>query len=115
MATDIAFALGLLALLGSRAPLALKVFITTLAIADDLGAVLVIALFYTSDISLVNVAIGAGFLLLLVAGNVLGVRSPWYCHSGYRRHVDRILAQRHSCHGGRCIGGHGHTGGDQVG
>ena len=78
MATDIAFAVGLLALLGSRAPLALKVFITTLAIADDLGAVLVIALFYTSDISLWNVVIGAGFMVLLVAGNVLGVRSPWY-------------------------------------
>ncbi|MEZ4739627.1 MAG: Na+/H+ antiporter NhaA [Flavobacteriales bacterium] len=78
MATDIAFAVGLLALLGSRAPLALKVFITTLAIADDLGAVLVIALFYTSDISLWNVLIGAGFLGMLVAGNILGVRSPWY-------------------------------------
>ncbi len=78
MATDIAFAVGILALLGSRAPLALKVFVTTLAIADDLGAVLVIALFYTSDISLWNVAIGAGFLLLLVLGNVLGVRSPYY-------------------------------------
>ena len=78
MATDIAFAIGLLALLGSRAPVALKVFITTLAIADDLGAVLVIAIFYTSDISFINLAIGAGFLLMLVAGNVLGVRSPWY-------------------------------------
>ena len=53
-------------------------FITTLAIADDLGAVLVIALFYTSDISLWNVGIGAAFLLLLVFGNLLGVRSPWY-------------------------------------
>jgi NhaA family Na+:H+ antiporter len=78
MATDIAFAVGLLALLGNKAPLALKVFITTLAIADDLGAVLVIALFYTSDISLWNVGIGAAFLLLLVFGNLLGVRSPWY-------------------------------------
>lgn len=78
MATDIAFAVGLLALLGSRAPLALKIFVTTLAIADDLGAVIVIALFYTSDISMWNVAIGAGFLLLLVLGNVLGVRSPYY-------------------------------------
>ncbi len=78
MATDIAFAVGLLALLGSRAPLALKVFITTLAIADDLGAVLVIALFYTSDIGLWNVLIGAGFMGLLIAGNLLGVRSPWY-------------------------------------
>ncbi len=78
MATDIAFAVGLLALLGSRAPVALKVFITTLAIADDLGAVLVIAIFYTSDISFANLAVGAAFLLMLVAGNVLGIRNPWY-------------------------------------
>lgn len=76
MATDIAFAVGLIALLGSRVPLALKIFLTTLAIADDLGAVLVIALFYTSDISLVNLGIGIGFMAVLVAGNVLGVRNP---------------------------------------
>ncbi|MFN3876641.1 MAG: Na+/H+ antiporter NhaA, partial [Flavobacteriales bacterium] len=76
MATDIAFAVGLIALLGSRAPLALKIFLTTLAIADDLGAVVVIALFYTSDISLQNLAIGMGFMGVLVGGNLLGVRSP---------------------------------------
>ena len=76
MATDIAFAVGLIALLGSRVPVALKVFLTTLAIADDLGAVLVIALFYTSDVSLVNLLIGLGFMGVLVGGNWMGIRSP---------------------------------------
>lgn len=76
MATDIAFAVGVIAVLGSRVPASLKVFLTTLAIADDLGAVVVIALFYTSDVSLVNLAIGLGFLVVLIGGNLLGIRSP---------------------------------------
>ena len=75
MATDIAFALGVLAVLGSRVPLGLKVFVTALAIADDLMAILVIAVFYSSDVSLPALGAAAVVLVLLVAANRLQARS----------------------------------------
>jgi len=78
MATDIAFALGIMALLGSKVPTALKVFLTTVAIADDLGSVLVIAFFYTSDIGWSYLAIGGGALAVMMIANLMGVRSALF-------------------------------------
>lgn len=76
MATDIAFSLGVLTILGKRIPLSLKIFLTALAIVDDIGAVLVIAFFYTSHISWMDLFIGAGFLVLLLGANWAGIRHP---------------------------------------
>ncbi len=76
MATDIAFALGALALLGKRVPKNLLTFLVALAIVDDLGAVLVIALFYTETINIPALAIAAAMLGLLVSLNLGGIRRP---------------------------------------
>jgi NhaA family Na+:H+ antiporter len=76
MATDIAFSLGVLALLGPRVPDALQIFLVALAIVDDLGAVLVIALFYTSSLNGAGLGLAAVFLAAMVAANRGGFRHP---------------------------------------
>ncbi len=103
MATDIAFALGVLSLLGSRVPISLKIFLTALAVIDDLGAIMVIAVFYTNTIFWFNLCSALGILLLLFVLNRLKVKNlipyligggiMWYfmLHSGIHATITGVL------------------------
>lgn len=78
MATDIAFSLGVLVVFKSRVPIGLKVFLAALAVADDLGGIIVIALFYSSNINYLFLGLSALCVMLLIIGNVLNMRSKGF-------------------------------------
>ncbi|WP_295713282.1 Na+/H+ antiporter NhaA [Mucilaginibacter sp.] len=97
MATDIAFALALLSLAGKHIPTSVKVFLSALAVADDLGAVLVIAIFYSTHIALVPLTIGIWLLVILLIGNKMGIRSiAFYLVIGFAVWVAFLLSGVHA-------------------
>ena len=103
MATDIAFAIGILSLLGNRVPASLKIFLTAVAVMDDLGAIIVIAIFYTTTIAFLNIFIALGvfgFLLILnrlkvhnLIPYLIGGVAMWYfmLHSGVHATITGVL------------------------
>jgi NhaA family Na+:H+ antiporter len=97
MATDIAFAIALLSIAGKHIPSSVKVFLSALAVADDLGAVLVIAIFYSSHIALLPLTIGIWLLVILLIGNKLGIRSIiFYLVIGFAVWVAFLLSGIHA-------------------
>lgn len=78
MATDIAFSLGVLSLFGKRVPISLKIFLTAFAVVDDIGGILVIALFYTSHLDVNCLIYATAALLILCAGNRMGIHNHWF-------------------------------------
>jgi NhaA family Na+:H+ antiporter len=78
MATDIAFSLGVLSLFGKRVPISLKIFLTAFAVVDDIGGILVIALFHTSHLDMIFLIYATIVVLLLCAGNRIGVHNQWF-------------------------------------
>ena len=103
MATDIAFAIGILSLLGNRVPTSLKIFLTALAVIDDLGAIVVIAIFYTTSLAFTNLFIALGIFAILLILNRLKVHNlvpyliggvaMWYfmLHSGVHATITGVL------------------------
>ncbi|KAA9332737.1 Na+/H+ antiporter NhaA [Adhaeribacter soli] len=103
MATDIAFAIAILSILGNRVPLSLKVFLTALAIVDDLGAILVIAIFYSTELHFTYLLYALGIFVMLIGFNLLGVKKLifylvpgvfiWYFihHSGIHATIAGVL------------------------
>jgi Na+:H+ antiporter, NhaA family len=103
MATDIAFAVGILSLLGKRVPPSLKIFLTALAVVDDLGAIIIIAIFYTASLSFVNLFIALSIFGLLIILNrmrvhnmipyLIGGAAMWYfmLHSGVHATITGVL------------------------
>lgn len=97
MATDIAFALALLSMASKNIPTSVKVFLSALAVADDLGAVLVIAFFYTEQIHFLPLIIAGGFLAILIIGNLMGIRnSSFYLVIGFGVWVGFLLSGVHA-------------------
>jgi len=109
VATDIAFALGVLTLLGKQVPLGLKLFLMALAVFDDLGAIIIIAIFHTDDISFIALFLGLLAMFILFYMNRRGGEKPSSLFGHGRRFMVLCFAIRGTCNTGRGDLGHGHS------